>query len=645
MTQRRIYLEDIALEQAVSRWWGALDQAGALAPMPGEDVPLAEALGRVTALPVWARLSSPHYHAAAMDGYAVRVEKTRGASETTPLHLSVGSQAIAVDTGDAMPAGCDAVIKIEDTHLISDSGSPQIEIIAAVAPWQHVRPMGEDIVSSELVLPANHCLRPQDLGALAGSGHATVSVRRRPRVAILPTGSELVPPGGEPHPGQIVEYNSIMLAARVEEWGAQATRLAPVPDDFAIIKASVAEALQTHDMVVVNAGSSAGSEDYTADVFASLGQVLVHGIAIRPGHPVVLGVAMGKPLIGVPGYPVSALMTFDLLARPLVAHWLGQPIAAAVTMQATLTQKVFSPAGEEEFLRVALGQVGKRVVATPLSRGAGVIMSLVRADGIVRIPRFSQGHDAGEIVTVELLRPADAIAHSIVLIGSHDLTIDLLADWLAQRHPGLRLSSAHVGSLGGLLALQRREAHLAGAHLLDEQSGEYNVDAIRRLLPDRHIVLLGFVRRTQGLIVPPGNPKALQSLEDLTRGDVVFVNRQRGSGTRLLLDFELKKRGIDARHIQGYERQEFTHLSVAAAVQSGAADCGMGILGAAQALGLDFVGLSDERYDLVIPREHYEDALLQPLLLLIRDRPFASAVEALGGYSTAQMGQVLAQFP
>jgi len=672
MAKRRIYLEDIPLEEALARWWAAMEEAGAADPLPGEPVPAADALGRVTAEPVWARLSSPHYHAAAMDGYAVRAEDTHGATETSPLRLQVGSQAIAVDTGDPLPQGMNAVIKIEDTQLLSEDQSPElstqssqypipntqlpsrtsetkpraasIEILASVVPWQHVRPMGEDMVASELVLPANHKLRPQDLGAIVGSGHTTVTVRRKPRVAILPTGTELVPPGSEPRPGEILEYNAIMLAAKVEEWGGEATRLTPVPDDFEAIKTSVVAALETHDLVVVNAGSSAGSEDYTADVFRELGRVLVHGIAIRPGHPVILGVAHDKPVMGIPGYPVSALLTFDLLAGPLVARWLGQPAPPRPeTLQATLTRKVFSPAGEEEFLRVAVGQVGERVVATPLPRGAGIIMSLVRADGILRIPRFSQGYEAGETVTVELLRPPEIIRNSIVIIGSHDLTLDLLADRLAQRNPGLRLSSSHVGSLGGLLALQRNEAHLAGSHLLDENTGEYNVDYIRRLLPDRRIVLLGFVTRMQGLIVPPGNPKSIQTLQDLTQEDIVFINRQRGSGTRVLLDHELKRRGIDPRNIQGYERQEFTHLAVAAAVQSGAADCGLGILAAARALGLSFVPLLEERYDLVFPAEHYESERLQPLLALIRDPEFAAAVEALGGYGTAQMGQVLAE--
>ena len=445
-------------------------------------------------------------------------------------------------------------------------------------------------------------------------------------------------------PGDIIEYNSLVLGAMAEEAGCLVTRL-PIERDLRdSIRATVEKALAEHDLVVVNAGSSAGSEDFTASIVAELGRLCVHGIAIRPGHPVILGVARGKAIAGIPGYPVSAVMTFDLIVRPLLYRWQGQLPPERTTLKATLTRKVLSPLGEDEFMRVSLGKVGERVVATPLASGAGVLMSLVKADGILTIPRFSEGRHAGEKVTVELLRSQRVIDHTIVAIGSHDMTLDLLADQLGRREPLLRLSSAHVGSVSGLLALQRGEAHLAGSHLLDEESGEYNVRSVREMLAAHGVpaVLLGFVNRTQGLILPPRNPKQIHNLEDLARNDVVFVNRQRGAGTRVLLDYHLKQRRIDPRSIQGYDRQEYTHLSVAAAVASGAADCGLGILAAARALGLAFVPLFDERYDLVIPSEHYESDLLQPLLDLIRDATFARAVEALGGYGTQQMGQVLA---
>lgn len=646
--ERNFYLHDVALSEALTSWHAALDAEHLLQPLESEVVPLDRALGRVTAAPVWAKISSPHYHAAAMDGYAVRAEETRGATETNPLLLRVGVQAFPLDTGDPLPPNTNAVIKIEDTHIVAQADGEAIEIIAATPPWRYVRPMGEDMVATELVLPANHRIRPQDLGAIAGCGHTEVSVYRHPRVAIIPTGTELVKPGDPLKPGDIIEYNSLVLGALAEEAGAVVTQLPIEADRREVIKATVERALAEHDLVVVNAGSSAGSEDFTASIVAELGVLCVHGIAMRPGHPVILGVARGKAIAGIPGFPVSAAMTFDIIVRPLLYRWQGQLPPEIPKIEAMLTRKVLSPMGEDEFLRVALGRVGDRIVATPLSSGAGVIMSLVKADGVVTIPRFSEGHHAGEMVTVALLRSPRTIDNTIVAIGSHDMTLDLLSDFLQRRHPTLRLSSSHVGSVSGLLALQRNEAHLAGSHLLDEETGEYNTGYIQRMLVDQgiHGVLLGFVNRTQGLIVPKGNPKQVMQLEDLQREEVVFVNRQRGAGTRVLLDYELKKRAINPRRIQGYDRTEYTHLSVAAAVKSGAADCGLGILAAARALDLDFVPLFDERYDLVIPAEHYQSTLLQPLLTLISERSsgFAASVEALGGYGVAQMGQMLGEF-
>jgi molybdopterin molybdotransferase/putative molybdopterin biosynthesis protein len=631
-----MYLEDIPLEEAQARLWAALPNLG---PLPGEEVPIAAALGRVTAEPLFARASVPHYHAAAMDGIAVRAEDTLGASETQPLRLRLGPQATWVDTGDPLPADANAVIMAEQ---VQELGGDEVEILSSVAPWQHVRPMGEDIVATELVLPENRLLTAVDVGALVAAGYTRVPVRRRPRVAILPTGSELVEAGSELRPGDIVDFNSVVLAGQVTEWGGDATRVPITPDDRGLLLERVRDALTGHDVVVINAGSSAGSEDYTASVVDELGQRLVHGVAIRPGHPVVLGVSRGActPIVGIPGYPVSAILTSELFVRPLVYRLQGLAPPERPTIRATITRKLLSPMGEEEYVRVRLGQVGQRMIAAPLSRGAGVIMSMVRADGLARIPRFSEGLLAGAEVDVQLLRRPDEIRHTIVAIGSHDLALDLLSNELAKRVPGASLASANVGSLGGLLALARDEAHLAGSHLLDEQTGEYNVSYIRTHLPDRRVVLLNLAGRVQGLILPPGNPKQILSLGDLARAEVQFVNRQRGSGTRVLLDYKLRQAGIDSRRIRGYQREEFTHLAVAAAVASGAADVGLGILAAARALGLEFVPLFGEQYQLVIPRDYYSSDLLAPLLEVLRDGSLKAQVEALGGYDVSQMGTV-----
>jgi len=661
MSKRQVYLDDIPLDEAWRRFIAAMESAGMWTVLPGEDVPLDAALGRITAKPVWAALSSPGYHASAMDGYAVRSTDTLGATETSPVRLRLGpsGQAQYVDTGDPLPPWADAVIMIEQAQPISDGaiGEEYIEIQASVAPWTSVRPMGEDMVATELVLPANHILTPVDLGAIAGCGYTTVNVRRKPLVAIIPTGTELVTVEQVNQkglkPGDIIEYNSLVLAAEVREWGGEPHRLPIIPDDYERIKATIREATAGHDLILVNAGSSAGSEDFTARVVEELGKLLVHGVAVRPGHPVILGMVERRspdlsspipnpqspiPIIGVPGYPVSCALTGEIFVEPILSRWLGLPPRQKSKVEATITRKLLSPMGEDEWVRVTVGRVGEHIVAAPLSRGAGVITSLVRADGIVRIPRFSEGVDAGQSVTVELYRDPSEIERTIVHIGSHDLCLDLLAQSLADS--GRRLTSANAGSLGGLVALRRGEAHLAGSHLLDPQTGEYNVSYVKQYLPDVPVILVTFVYREQGLIVAPGNPKGIKGLADLTRPDVRYVNRQRGAGTRVLLDYRLGQLGIEPAQVGGYAREEYTHLAVAVAVQSGVADCGLGIAAAARALKLDFIPLEQERYDLVIPRAHYESDLLRPLLDLIRGPEFRRVVAELPGYDATHMGEV-----
>jgi len=635
-SERTIYLEDIPMGEALARLRAALEAVGKWAPLPAELVSLDEALGRVTAEPVWARISAPHYHAAAMDGYAVRAADTRGATETRPVRLHVPEQAQPVNTGAPLPEGTNAVIMVEDTQAVGDDA---IEIRAPVVPWQHVRMMGEDIVATELVLPANHVLRPYDLGAIAGCGHVQVSVRRLARVAILPTGSELVPPTTSPRPGEVIEYNSVVLGAQVRQAWGTFTRWPMLPDDLEALKAAIVEATADHDLVLVLAGSSAGTRDFTARAVRETGALLVHGVAVRPGHPVIMGMVNDTPVIGVPGYPVSAALTGELFIRPLLYRWAGQPAPRQERIRGTLTRKLTSPTGDDDFVRVAVGQVGERTLVTPLSRGAGVITSLVRADGLLHVPRFSEGLDAGSDVEVLLYRSREEIEQTVVAVGSHDPMLDLLGQFLAVRFPGYRLVSANVGSLGGLVAQRRGEAHLSGTHLLDPETGEYNVSYIRRTLGNLPVQVVTFVHREQGLIVAPGNPLGIRSFDDLPR--VRYVNRQRGAGTRVLLDYELQRRGISPEQIEGYDREEFTHLAVAAAVASGSADCGLGIRNAAMALELDFVPVGYERYDLVIPRAFLDLPMIQHVLSLLHDDEFRAAVAAQPGYEITEMGRTV----
>ncbi len=636
---RRYYLQDIPLDEATARYTDALAKVGALDPSEPERIPIQDALGRITAEPVWAARSVPHYDASAMDGVAVRAADTVGASETSPLTLSVPEQAEWVDTGDPVPDGFDAVIMVEVVRQLSDSA---IEIRSPIPPYNHVRPLGEDIVESELILPQNHRLRPADLGACAAAGVTRIPVRRKPTVAVIPTGNELVGISDDPKPGDIVEFNSIVLASMLTEWGADPIRFPPVPDDPNLLRRAIGQAADQFDMVLVNAGSSAGAEDYTAGGIEELGALIIHGVAIRPGHPIALGVVQDKPVIGIPGYPVSAVIACELFAQPIIESKLGRPADPEPTAIAAMTRRIHSPMGEDEFLRVRLGQVGDKLVAAPLQRGAGVITSLVRADGIARVPRNSEGVEAGGDVSARLLRPMPEIRRAIVATGSHDLILDLLASRLSEKPGNPSLASANVGSLGGLLAIRRGEAHIAGSHLLDEDTGEYSVSYIRRYIPRKQVALVSLAGRTQGLMTAPGNPLGIADLADLANPDIRFVNRQRGAGTRVLFDYKLRELGVSPESVSGYEREEYTHLGVAAAVQGGRADAGLGILPAARAMRLDFTPLFEEQYDLVIPVEFYESELLAPLLTMIRSPEFQREVEALGGYNVSEMGTLKA---
>ncbi len=637
--KREVYLKGTPLSEALATWTEVLTRQGIWQPLPGEEIPVDDALGRMTAEAVTARLSSPGYHAAAMDGVAVRFVDTIGASETRPKRLRIGREAVFVDTGEPLPEGMDAVIMIEEVDRCE---SDEIEVIAPVTPYRHVRTMGEDLVATELILSENHEIRPVDVGALLAGGLTTIRVRRAPVVAVLPTGSELVQPGAPPKPGQIIEFNSRILCGMIQAWGGRAVRHDIVPDALADVRTAIRGALKSADVVVVNAGSSAGREDFTVHAIRELGEVYVHGVSIKPGKPVILGLVDGKPVLGIPGYPVSAVLTLSLFVKPLLFAYQGRPVPDPPTLPAVLSRQISSAVGQEEFVRVTVGIVGPRTVATPISRGAGKLMSLVRADGIVRIPALSEGIGAGESVRVELLRSASELVGTLVCIGSHDNTLDILANVLKKHHPRLTLASSHVGSMAGLLAIKRREAHLAGTHLLHEQSGEYNVPFLKRLLPDRPMVLVNLVYREQGLLVARGNPKGIAGLQDLVRDDLLFVNRQKGSGTRLLTDSSLSQLGLASEGIRGYEREEYTHMGVASAVAGGTADAGVGILAAARALSLDFIPVARERFDLAIPSDFLETEAMQCLLAILRDDPeLRKLILALGGYDVSHMGAVV----
>jgi molybdopterin molybdotransferase/putative molybdopterin biosynthesis protein len=638
--QRNIYLKMKTLPEAREVMFNRFP---VFEPLPAESVPVADAVGRVLAEPVTAKLSSPNFHSAAMDGIAVRAENTFGASETKPMTLKIGRDAFYVNTGHVLPEGTNAVIMIENIHGLNQD---HVEIEAPAFPWQHVRKMGEDIVATELLFPQSHVVTPYCLGALLSGGIFSVSVRRKPKVLIFPTGSELVPwqdaDQEELKPGQVIESNSFVLGKLTESCGGEYDRHRLLRDDLESIKGAVRTAVDDgYSMILIIGGSSAGSEDYAKHVINDLGEVLVHGVTIMPGKPVIIGAVGDTPVFGIPGYPVSAIVAFEQFVRPLIFSMLGKPDEPRPSVQVEPTRKIPSKLGVEEFLRVKLGSVGGRVVASPLPRGAGSITTITEADGIIRIPNHVEGLLDQKPVTAELLRPLSAIYNTIVTVGSHDNTLDVLADLIKKKQSNLTLSSSHVGSMGGLMAIKRGACHLAGSHLLDTEDGTYNISYVKKHLPGIDVKLVNLVLRDQGLIIPKGNPKKIRGIEDLGRQDVTFINRQGGSGTRILLDDKLEQIGLDRLRIKGYEDEEFTHMSVAAAVLSGRADAGLGIYAAAKALGLDFIPVVTEQYDLVIPRQHFDTENIRILLEIINSREFKTRVIELGGYHTERTGEII----
>lgn len=623
---RRTYISnnDVSRFDDYMKWLGDITVAA-------EEVPTAEACGRVTASTVFAAVCDPMYNAAAMDGIAVCAAATQAATEKNPLRLKEGESFVYVNTGNAVDPRFDAVIMIED---VTELGGGEAEITAPAYPWQHVRVKGESIVAGEMVLPSMRRIRPVDVGAIYASGNVTLSVLKKPIVGVITTGDEMVDDPKLLASGKLMESNSRMFCALIGECGGTGKRYPTVKDDKAALKRALNAALDECDIVIVNAGSSAGTKDYAVEVMEETGEVFLHGFALKPGKPTILAKADNKPVIGVPGYPVSAYLVFELFVRPVILRMLGQTSDDRRTVRATLTRNVVSSLKNSEYVRMSLGKVGGKLVATPLERGAAQIMSLVKADGLMYIDRYSEGYEGGTEAEIELRKPLSLIEKNLVIIGSHDLVIDVIGEHIP-------VSSAHVGSMGGIYAMQKGECHIAPVHLLDAESGEYNVPYIRKYFAGEKMVLVKGVGRTQGLMLPKGNPNGIRTLDDIIKGGYRFANRQRGAGTRLLFDYMLAKGGYKADDVNGYAKEYSTHLAVGMAVECGAADVGLGVGSAANCLGLDFVPLYDEEYDFLMREESLSDERIKAFLDFIVSDGFREKLRSFGDYTTKRLGEIV----
>lgn len=630
---QNLYLSNMELEDAIDLYLKSI-----LANVSTESIETFDSSERVTSSPVYSLMSSPFYNCSAMDGIATLSSKTFDASDRNQITLTEGLDYIVVDTGDPIPKEFDCVIMVEDLIRLSHN---QVRIYKSVPPWQYVRTLGEDITENQLIIPSNHRIRPVDIGAMLAGGVNSVQVYKKPLVGIIPTGTEMVEPGSHLKVGDIIEFNSRVFSAQIQQWGGTPKRYEIIRDDYEKIKETILKAVSENDIVLVNAGSSAGREDFTSSIISEIGKIYVHGVAIKPGKPVILGEVQGKPVIGIPGYPVSAYIIMENIVKKILYGYQKIKYEGEKLLEAYVSKRVMSSLKYLEFVRVKLGRVGDKLIATPLDRGAGTTMSLVRADGILRIPQSTEGIEAGSKVTVQLLKPESEINNTLVSIGSHDIIMDVAADLMNLREKQYVLSSSHVGSMGGIMALRSGETHIAPIHLLDEGTGEYNVSYLKKYVKDQQVTLIKCVKRIQGLMVKKGNPLNIKGLKDLEGTGIRFVNRQRGSGTRILMDYNMKKLNILPEHINGYEREEYTHLKVAAAVAAGDADCGLGVYSAAVLMGLDFIPLCHEEYDIAVMTKYLEDPRVKEFIEVIKSNKFKQELQRLGGYEYDEIGKII----
>ncbi len=627
-------------------------------PVPDfEELPIQDCVGRVLAEDVYAPTDVPPFDRAAMDGYAVRAEDTFGADEDEPVELEVigtveagvkpeievePGKAVEIATGAMIPKGANAVVMVEYTSQ-EDS---RILVYRPVSPGDHVVYAGSDIMSGELIVRAGTPLTHREIGVLAACGVEKVKVYRKPKVAIISTGNELVEVGEKLEYGKIYDINSYALAAAVEENGGIPIILGIARDKEDEIRQKVAEGLRVADIVITSGSTSAGAGDVVYKILDEWEPgVLVHGVAVRPGKPTIIAVCEGKPVFGLPGYPTSALTIFEVFVAPLIRKLAGISEEERERIRAKIAVRTFSAEGRRELLPVNVVKGEEGFMAYPVSGSySGHITALAFTDGFIEIPENKLILEEGDEVEVRLfskLRPAD-----LVIIGSHCIGIDVLLAILRREMP-LMAKVINVGSTGGILAVRRGEADIAGTHLLDE-SGVYNVPVIKRYGVKNAVLVKGYLRE-QGLVVAKGNPKNIRGFEDLLRKDVVFINRNKGSGTRILIDMYLSEvassKGIDLDElvlkIKGYEIEAKTHTSVAVAVATGKADVGVAIKSVADKYGLDFIPLRSEEYDFLIPKSRLEKKPVKAFIEVLKSEEFASELEKVGMRVYERTGEII----
>jgi putative molybdopterin biosynthesis protein len=630
------FLDVVSAEEARARFTAHIN----MAPLGDETVLLGAALGRVLAHDVVAAVDAPPFDRSNVDGFALRAADTIGASDSAPKKFMLNGEVIAcghapslqvapgtataIATGGVIPRGADAVVMIEQTELLAD-GAPMIELRRAAAPGQFVSYAGSDIARGETLLRRGACIGSREIGMLAASGLAHIDVVRKPKVAVLSTGDELVEPGKALGAANVYDSNGAIIAAAVTEAGGEAMAFGAFPDDPVKLEIAVRKALGAADMVVLSGGTSKGAGDLSHAIVSRLGRpgILVHGVALKPGKPLCLGVIGNKPIVVLPGFPTSAIFTFHAFVAPVIRALAGLPPEAAETVSATVPVRIASEMGRKEFVLVSLVEGDGGMIAFPTGKGSGSVTSFSQADGFLEIDALASSLDADSTVQVTLIGSA-ARAPDVVIMGSHDVALDVVVGALADR--GFSARTLAVGSLGGVAAATRGECDIAPVHLIDPASGQYNVHLVTPGLS-----LVPGWRRMQGVLFRLGDKRfegrSAQDAIAAMRADTsaLMVNRNAGAGTRVLIDNLLK-----GARPPGYANQPKSHNAVAAAIAQSRADWGVAIEPVAKLYGLGFLPLSPEHYDFLVVDKRRERPAVQAFFAALRDGKTRERIAALG---------------
>ncbi len=630
------FLEVVSADEAHARFERHID----LSPLAPEQVTLAASLGRVLAHDVVAAVDAPPFDRSNVDGFALRSVDTIGASDTMPKRLTLNREVITcgfapalevkpgtattIATGGVIPRGADAVAMVEYTEVVDD-GAPAIDLRRAIAPGQFVSYAGSDIARGETLLRRGAKISSREIGMLAACGLAKVDVVRRPKVAVLSTGDELVALGKPLRQAGVYDSNGAIIAAAVTEAGGEPVALGAFPDDEATLEKAVRDALARCDIVVLSGGTSKGAGDLSHRVVSKLGKlgILVHGVALKPGKPLCLGVVDGKPIVVLPGFPTSAIFTFHAFVAPVIRARAGLPPDAAETVSARIPVRIASELGRQEFALVALVRGEDGAVAFPTARGSGSVTSFSQADGFIAIDALASSLDAGTETNVTLIGGA-ARAPDVVIMGSHDIALDAVVGALSER--GFTARVLAVGSQGGVAAAQRGECDIAPVHLIDPKTGKYNAH-----LATGGLRLVPGWQRMQGIMFRNGDSRFdSRSAQDALKAALadpscLMVNRNAGAGTRVLID-----KLLDGARPPGYANQPKSHNAVAAAVEQQRADWGVGIAPVAKLYGLGFIPVAPEHYDFLVVESRGERPAVKAFFAALRDDKTRARIEALG---------------